>query len=101
MAHLAILSWLIGAFFGMRGWRVLVLLPTGVALIACAGLSDAVRFESLWTMMSSCVVGLSCLQFGYLLGLAALSIVEIAADDPRRTESTERPTAEILSQRPF
>ena len=69
MLLFAILSLLVGTLLGQR-FPVLILAPAvflALVFTICAGVA---RAESLWIIGLSAATAITCLQVGYLLGLA-------------------------------
>lgn len=95
MLVLMLLAFLIGAVLGMR-FKVLVLIPAiGFVLIAVLA-GCFVGGESISITMATAVFAASCLQIGYLGGVATRYTTALARTSRLREgalESASRPTA--------
>jgi hypothetical protein len=73
MAHLVITSilpvFIAGAIFGRRS-SVFILIPAGFIVVVVIAVIATALSASFWTYLVAAVVGLSCLQLGYVAAVA-------------------------------
>jgi len=82
----------IGSALGLR-FRVLVLVPVillGLIVYTACGLAQG---TSVWSIMLTSIVGATCLQFGYLAGALAKSVILAARTGGTKSSQPVRPFA--------
>jgi hypothetical protein len=92
MAPLAIFVFTVGALLGLCDGKCLVLIPGSLLLIIWSLVSGLASADGPLSIACVSILGLSCLQFGYLLGILILSHLE----DSRRDNASRYSRVESL-----